>query len=422
MPALTENGLKGGGLFMVEEPELVARYNACLRDMGIEETKLETFGIDATGASPDIAKEKEDPYYLAHGEANQLMIILSPEQRNCSIWTPYHSFDWDMIKQFYDNNRRQIAELTQRDAIWVDIDQEVGEYHDVSDLLLVDHIVLRAYTPARLMVEARSQRDLIRHMMTEHDDFLTEVQVLQSAPAALATSVSYAGDIAHRSVDIPDMPFTVPRNFYTRAFGGTFVLRSADGGKELILPREQAMKARGVTSNTDKAILKRLDQLGLISYDIDRWVDELHRLRVIRDSFLMDVLDKVMPELNFVALSEVQQKGVINNKAVSDKLPEEYHLLRRLVKALESGKKPARLPAKIKPFLAHPLPALDKPTREVVWYVLSLVCDGRSIVRLYRYDKDAFYHAADRAWKTPWQSFAIHSVHKYHESRLTKQV
>ena len=57
------------------------RYNECLTDIGIEPTKLKKFHIDGWGWSPEVAKEKDDRFYLSHGIANPFAIIVSPEQK-----------------------------------------------------------------------------------------------------------------------------------------------------------------------------------------------------------------------------------------------------------------------------------------------------------------------------------------------------
>ena len=56
MNRLEQNGLSGAGLIVIDTPEMVARYNACLRKFGIPETKLVWFQIDAMGWIPNARK------------------------------------------------------------------------------------------------------------------------------------------------------------------------------------------------------------------------------------------------------------------------------------------------------------------------------------------------------------------------------
>ena len=93
MKALQESGFFGKGLVAVVDPHMVARYNACLQALGVSPTALERFAIDGLGWSPQVAREKDDPDYLSHGEANLYAIILSPEQAGRPVYRPMHSFD-----------------------------------------------------------------------------------------------------------------------------------------------------------------------------------------------------------------------------------------------------------------------------------------------------------------------------------------
>jgi hypothetical protein len=136
----------------------------------------------------------------------------------------------------------------------------------------------------------------------------------------------------------------------------------------------------------------------------------------------MDVLDKLEPELDFPSLSEVKKKSVLNRRDVKELLPQEYKLLDVFIHQLEKGRMPKKVSPFIEPFLAHPLATLDKSVKEVVWYILSMVCDGRDVVRFYRYDKDAFYAKFEKIWKNPRQTFAIDCINKYHERRAMNQV
>ena len=413
MYELQRNGLWGGGLIIIESSELIARYNECLVDMGLSETKLEVFRIDCMGWSPEIAEEKDDQYYLSHGIANQMAIIVTPDQYKKPVYVPFHSFDLTLIRQWFKSHKAQIIELTKTTGIWLHIDQKIDQYHDPDDVLLIDNITVRAYTPSGLMRQAEIQKKLVRQFMEGPRDSSKMSDVLMSIPPLLQKSVEEVGSVTYRQMVIKDMSFSLPCSFFVRAFGGLFILRSADCEREVIITREDAMHDIGVTSSMDKKILRSLERFGLISYETERWINRLYRLEVIRDSFLMDVLEEQYPDLNFAELSEVLQKEVLMRTNVQKALPEEYELLDRVIMKIRSGRLPKRLSAKIKPFLAHPLKSLDRATREVVWYILALVCDGRSIVRLYRYDKDSFIERY-RSWNVPRQTWVIDCVKKYH--------
>ncbi len=425
MDALEKEGLSGNGLICINTPELVKRYNDCLVDAGIEPTHLTEFCIDCAGWSPEIAQEKDDRYYLFLGEANPVAVIVTPQQRYSPIYVPFHTFDWELMKQWFDTHKSQIAELTKSTGIWLNLDQGIDEYYSVEDLLLVDNIRVVATTPQRLMVAAQQQKDLVRQFLSESKSVQAQIDALYTLPDQLLASVQAIGDVRHKPMVIDDMSFSVPRSFYTQAFGGMFVLRSPDEKKESLFSREQATQDAGVTGKMDQSILQKLKCMGLIGYDVERWLNELFRLEIIRDSFLMDVASDIDPDLDYAVFmnkknGKAQRKAFLTRKEVRDKLPEEYKLLDRLITRLRHNDVPRKISAKIKPYLAHPLPHIDASIAEVVWYLLALVCDGRSIVRLYRYDKEAFM-AQYATWAKPRQTWAIAQVKKHYQHRMLRK-
>ncbi|MFC1638398.1 DUF6638 family protein [Patescibacteria group bacterium] len=406
-------GLYGDGLILINTPEMVARYNQCLKDMGVGETNLESFRIDCMGWSPEIAEELGTAYYMCHGDANPMVIILTPEQRYAPIYLPYHSFDWKMMQQWFDNHAPQIRSITRYTGIWLDIDQEISEYRDPKDLLMVDGISVRSQTPSGLIAKARDQKELVRNILSEDNPVMVNQMAL-----SLLDSAREIGDVRFKRVVIDDMQFSVTCIFYTRAFGGTFVFCGNNGSDDyFILSKNDAKSSKGVCSPNDKGIIFRLKQLGLIKYDLEWWKDNLERLEIIRDSFLMEVVDGAYPEFNFFGLNEAQQKGMI--QSIKEYLPDEYFEINKLIYSLRTGKGEVVVSEKVEPFLLRPSKKVNELARDVLWHVLTLVCDGRQILRLYQHDKDEFFKLYSR-WKTPrrrWSEKVIKEMYEYRMMR-----
>ena len=413
MNRLQRNGLWGDGLILIDTSEMVRRYNACLEVMGLPKTRKRKFHIDCMGWSPEIANELDNNYYLSQGEANPFAIILTPKQRYAPIYFPFHSFDWALMQQWFNIHAPQITEITRSSGIWLDIDQEVESYQDAEDLLMVDGVVVRARTPLQLMQRAHAQKQLVHDVMREQDVAIIKQQAMQ-----LVDSANDIGDMRRKHVVIDDMQFSDVCIFYTRAFGGTFVLcntKSQEKDEYFVLNKNTAKRDVGVESVIDKRIMTRLEKLGLISYELDWWKNRFHRLKIIRDSFLMDVLDEKFPDINFISLNSAKRKGMIHQ--ISDDLPIEYVELNRLIYVLEKGKIPKYISENVKPFFAHPSDEVEELAIEVLWHVLTLVCDGRQVVRLYRQDKDEFLVAYD-TWKTPRKTWAIKMIKDYYKKRM----
>ena len=144
MKRLIDNGLFGAGLILLKTPEMIARYNATLRSLGLEPTALKQFSIDGAGWSPEIAHEQGDNFYLSHGVANQLAIIATPDQENMPIHFPFTSYDRRLMQAYFASFRQEIADLTGSTFIFLDIDQEMVEFESPHDLLLIDNVVIRS--------------------------------------------------------------------------------------------------------------------------------------------------------------------------------------------------------------------------------------------------------------------------------------
>ncbi len=80
MNLLRDSELIYGRLLTVEEPHLIARYNKALAAFGLAPTKLESFEIDRTGFSPQVAEELGDYSYLDPNGVNRRFIVLTPSQ------------------------------------------------------------------------------------------------------------------------------------------------------------------------------------------------------------------------------------------------------------------------------------------------------------------------------------------------------
>ena len=386
-------------LIVIDNNILLRRYNDCLKDMGLPETQLKSFRIDRMGWSPEIAVELKNPLYMSHGEANPLIIILTPDQRFVSIAYGYHSFDYAMMEIWFEKFLSQITELTTINGIWLDIDQNVTVYKDPEDLLMVTEIIIRANTPDHIMSKASKQTHYVRNIIRADD--LPEIE---KNALLLCESVNDIGDMRGKDISITDMKFPVGCTYYTRAFGGTFVLCNDHVDDDALIFNKKIVAIQdGVTSPIDQSVIHSLERLGLISYDLSWWAQNISHIRMVRESFLMEVFDRNFPELDVTNINAAERKKLINQ--VKDELPEEYCLLSHLIHKLEDGHVNIEVDESIRPYLAYPATHLNEWVRNVLWHLLVLVCDGRRIDCLYVFDREEFFKYY-KTWKMPQKSWA----------------
>ena len=405
MNQLIKAGLFGRGLVRIDRPVLVDRYNGCMVDMGLEPTVLTTFQIDKMGWSPEIAEEQGDNYYLSHGEANPLAIIITPDQEFAPIYFPMHSFDWGLMEQWFAQFRISIADITRDTGIWLDIDNEVDIYDQPSDLLMVSEVFARVNCPDGLISRAAGQQKLVQRWLTEQD-----VHSNQELLTSLQATVTQDGDLRRRHLTITDMPYLDILDFYSRAFGGTFVLRSQDSDP-MVLVRTEAKKKLGANEHyATLAILPQLIERGYVETDVEWWQSHLFRLKVVAESFLVEVLDKHEPKLAFEDLKDGRKRQLV------DQYQSELGMYNELARArshLKSGVVP-EVPPEIQIHLMHPADSLSPGSREVVWQLLTYIQGGRFVPLFYRHQKTAFVEAYKK-WREPRRTWALGRIREHYD-------
>lgn len=404
MQKLIEAGLFGRGLVPINNEVLVRRYNEALIHFGLKETTLQSFHIDRMGWSPEIANETGNNYYLSHGEANPLVIVLTPDQASAPIYFPMHSFDWSLTEEWYRVNAVQIAELTKDCAVCLDIDQEVDIYVIPEDLLSVNDVTIKVTTTDGLMDHAAEQRRLVKRWLSESGSHFN-----QSLIKELEANASTFGDLRHRRLVVKEHFFSDVRDFYSRAFGGVFVLRSMS--EPLLLVRNHDLVDDQVIIPAGVSAVPVLMKHGYIGTDVAWWKDHLYRLDVVAESFLIDVLEREEPELDYGAQNEFEKKKLVQK--YKDQL-DAYLKLVRIRGKLQSGTAP-EVEDELQIHLLHPSEQLCQSAREVIWQLLTYIRGGRFVPLLYRHQKTDFLEGYTTTWNRPRRSWARARVREYYD-------
>ena len=198
--------------------KLVERYNKCLRKLGFSETKLTHFYIDGIGWSPEIAQEKEDSNYLCNGESNLHGIIISPLQDKKPVYIPYHTFDREMMQKVFKVHGDKINDITRDSAICIDFDQRIDAFYEPLDILKY-HIVTIKFHLIDNLDNVREQQLSLIEKFKRGNNFIDE-----NLHRKLLESAHKYGDLRQRDLDLSSVNF-VTDSFYTKSFGGVYVLR-----------------------------------------------------------------------------------------------------------------------------------------------------------------------------------------------------
>lgn len=409
MERLLNARLFGRGLVDVDTQELVSRYNECLEAVGLTPTQLERFRIDGTGWSPEIAQEKQDVYYLSHGEANQLFIVITPDQREKPVYFSDYSFERLIIKQLFERYGAEIANITSEAGLWLEIELGMSLFRSPEDLLLIDKAEVRACCTGCLMEAAREQHDLVRRFTEANNAWFDP-----SLRAQIIESARKHGDLRQSRLAIPEISFGDMEAFFARAFGGVFVFREIPGHQALVILADGASAPAATDEGvvfarlSDPELFSLLEDEKLIELNPELYARHPEQLAQLWECLLGDVISREAPEVDYAGLTTIQKKGWI--RKLSSSIPDVFFDLERLMARmrLPGFVHPEQWPQGLAKLLVHPRHDLPAAVREVVWQLLCRL-SPQNAMRLYRHDKDHFFELY-RDWPDNKRRWVTHLI------------
>ena len=241
MKLLIERGLMFGNLIRVDSPAWVALYNRALEKLTGRTTALAEFHIDLTGLSPEIGDELGDLDYLAAPGGNRQFILLTTEQKTAPMLAADLSVYRTILRRFIADNESQLFSLTARDAVVGEIDDEVWQVTGPADLLDIRKVRITADTTGNHVAEADRLTAMIDRFRGQPDAWWDDVLIAQMIEQARKS-----GDVTRNPVRLAHTAFDVP-DFWTPAFGGVYVIRSAREPAVVFADPAQETPLAGVT-------------------------------------------------------------------------------------------------------------------------------------------------------------------------------
>lgn len=407
MEKLKEAGLFGGKLILLSG-SLVKRYNLCLGILGVSPTSLDRFYIDGMGWSPEISEEKNNSFYLNIGEANSNAIIISPEQENKPVHMPFHSFDDDMMRAIFSAYKKPIRDITKNSAICVHLDQNIDAYANPFDLLRYKKIKIGFKLINDLDKKQKEQLDLIQ-LFNKDNNFIDKKihqQILDSA--------NKYGDLRQRNLKLE--PFSLEiGSFYTKAFGGVFVLRNYE--KEIIIFESETIFKKAIKNTVHDVLLYHINHEELITLLIDYEIVEKNirsmsrspRYKRIKNHLLIQQLKKVEHPIHEILENTFLYKKYLNllDPDVLTKLLsiESYNQRKIVERDLKINEVVA--PQYLQT-INSPHFSLEEEQRVLIWILLIKVAP-KDPLHLYWYDKEQFYRLY-KTWKPSYQDWVIDCI------------
>lgn len=335
MKELIEHGLFFGGLKRIEDSHLRDRYNGALAGLRLAPTALESFHIDATGYSPEIAQERNDDSYLDPRGVNRLFIILTPEQRNLPIIRTNFSADMTVWRRFFDANRIAIETLTLADAVFGEIEDLVLEVDEPSDIVGIEKVTFDVHTVNGTLEQAERLKALLARFDTEPDAWRDEELM-----AAIVEGAQQCGDIRRNGILLAEIEFDWPDVSWTSHFGGCYLVRGKDGPHlfgdlQKLVPLPKGVSVKALTDGD--AVLEALEGAAFLEPINPHWLASSgivdHRIAML----VADLIAKAGAADPREALDERQLPRLIHQNLDILKRDDRFRALADLRPALAAG-------------------------------------------------------------------------------------
>lgn len=406
------NKLKQANLYRNElilvNGKLVERYNKCLLKLGFTPTNLTSFFIDGMGWSPEIAEEKNENFYLNNGEANTHAIIISPKQKAIALYNSFHSFDKEIMKAVFKKHAETIKDITRDSALCLDFDQKIDAFYEPLDILKYKDITVKFHLIDNLNKAKADQLQLIEEFKKDQN-FIDEKIHKQ----LLASAKKY-GDLRERTLKLEEVYFA-SGSFYTKAFGGVYLLRDL-ATPMLIFEKEETYKEAIKDTTYDvlmyhishKELLTKLKSYNVIEFDLEEEFTKKRHKRMQQFMLASFIKESTHPIKNILQDS-ILFKSYLNKIAIED---------RKKVMSLDIFKEKQKVVRSIKPediiddqlFIAlhKPHSSLKANEQDLIWSLLINIAP-KDVLFLYWYNKEQFCKIFEQL-ETSTQDWVIDTI------------
>ncbi len=388
--------------------KLVERYNKCLRKLGFSETELDHFSIDGIGWSPEIAEEKNDENYLCNGESNPHGIIITPLQNRKPVYLPYHTFDRDMMLTVFKIHGDRINDITRDSAICIDFDQKIDAFYEPLDVLKYQIVTVKFHLIDNLDNVREEQLQLIEKFKTGNN-FIDE-----DIHQQLLDSANKYGDLRERDLNLRSINH-VTDSFYTKSFGGVYVLR--DFISPIVVFEDEKWYKEAIKDTFHDVLIFHIGQPELmeklrdhiiITYDLEEIVKTKRYERIKKFEFAQHLKDTQHP-IRDILNNPLLFKSYLNKVDINAR--KKVMGIERYLEKLETSnqyKISDIVDQKLFEALHEPHSSLHPKHQDLIWKLLVNIAP-KDVLFLYWYDKQEFYKQY-KSWDDSLKDWVIETI------------
>ena len=395
MNRLIQTGLMFANLTRVDTPALVERYNRALHHLTGKRTALTEFAIDISGYSPEVADELGDPQYLNRNGVNRQIILLSTRQKSAPLLNARFSTTRTLLRQFIDRNEAQLFALTARDAVAGEMVNGVFDIDSAQKLMDVRRLTIEADTTTGTLRDAEALAARAERFLDEEDAWFDDALIDEMIALARKT-----GDVTRNPIRLKHTAFHQD-NFWTSHLGGVYLFSECD--TPALLARDPARLGKTPLPVVDMGDPR----------DVAAWLHGNGLVQPLATARGFDAARVLRQKMDFIVVDAAQDGGLDLAGATArdlralardnaDRLPEEYHQIRRVVAWLEEGgRRPRHSPED--PAYFYLLRAADTPDRDLVNMALAELAP-KDVRQLFICHKELFY-ALYAGWSDTKKSY-----------------
>jgi len=398
---LRENDLIYGRLLTVDEPHLVERYNKAMTAFGLAPTKLESFRIDRTGFSPEIAEECGDDDYLDPNEVNRRFIILTPAQITLPVVHTAFSNTSQLMFEFMTRNQRAVDALTIKDVIYGEIEDSVSKVEDIEDLLSINQVEFKVLSAEGVLGKAAELGKLTDRLKQEPDAWRDDAMLSRMVELA-----KICGDIRENAL-VPDQVIFRHNAYWTSHFGGLYVFVDPDRTTVIADPaapgfrRSRPWQVSYLSIRDADAVFRFLASTGRIELPRASWIESSGYLEHRAEMVVRGLIRDAEPDRNLSELDKVWLQGWIHGHADLIAGDGNFPFLNAAKREIEQA-------GQLKIDEVFPqqrfLVVRARPDHPDAWLTNRLISDfvPSDFVSRYVFDKQGFYHDWDGfspAWR-----------------------
>lgn len=389
MDKLKQANLYRNELFLVNG-KLVERYNKCLEKLGFTPTKLTSFSIDGMGWSPEIAEEKKEKFYLNNGEANTHAIIITPKQKGIALYNPFHSFDKEIMNAVFKKHTETIKDITRDSALCLDFDQKIDAFYEPLDILKYKEITVKFHLIDNLNQAKADQLKLIEEFRKDQN-FINE-----KIHEKLLTSAKKYGDLRNRTLQLENVFFTT-QSFYTKAFGGIYLLR--DLAIPILIFEELETYKQAINDTTydvlmyhisHKEMFDKLKSYNVIELDLQEEITKKRHKRIQQYMLSQAIKESTHPIKNILQ-DPILFKSYLNKITIEErKKVMSLDIFLEKKKINKTAKPETIIHTEMYRALHKPHSSLKANEQDLIWSLLINIAP-KDVLFLYWYHKELFY-------------------------------